>query len=252
MYNGEQDILDLRLNILDPHVDFFVIGEAQLTFSSKAKPLYFEQHMDRFKKFWHKIVYVTVENYYAPLILNSMKVYFSDLNETSYPFLMAFYQKEYLRLGFDKAADTDVLYYGDVDEIWIPQQVEKEPTKLTQLNYSMYLNRRSSEKWAGTVISTVAKAKQYGLSQMRLKAKVTHPDGGWHFSNMGGLSELRRKIESYDHQEINTTEVQEALAERYREGTDFLGRDHKNYTDESEWPQYLKDHREKYAHLLYD
>lgn len=250
-YNGEADILELRLNILDPYVDCFVIGEAEITFSSKAKPLYFELQKDRFKKFWPKIRYNVVKNYYAPMILGSMQRYFPNMQNDSYPFLMAFYQKEHLQAGLNDAQDDDVIYYGDCDEIWTPQKVDEMPAKLEQLSYSMYLNRRSTEPWAGTAISTYAKVKQYGLSQIRLKSPIKHKNGGWHFSNMGGLDELRRKVESYDHQEVNTPELHAKLEERYRTGTDFLGRSHQNYTDESEWPEYLKNNKDKYAHMLY-
>jgi len=249
-YNGEADILEMRLNILDPYVDKFVIGEAELTFSSKAKPLYYEQQKERFKKFWPKIINAVVRNYYADTILVTMAQYFPDLHNANYPFLMAYYQKEHLQVGLEGAKDTDIIYYGDCDEIWTPQEVQENPTKIEQLNYSMYLNRRSTEPWAGTVIATYEQVKRYGLSQMRLKAQTKH-QGGWHFSNMGGLDELRRKLDSYDHQEINTEDNQAKLEQRYNEGTDFLGRKHQNYTDESEWPQYLKDNREKYKHMLW-
>lgn len=249
-YNGEADILEMRLNILDPYVDYFVLGEAAITFSSMAKPLYFELQKERFKKFLPKIRYQVVENYYSAPLLRIMAQQM-DFNTTSYPFLMAFYQKEYLQAGLEDAQPTDTVYYGDVDEIWTPQQVQEEPAKLEQLVYSMYLNRRSEEPWRGTAIATAAKVKQYGLSQIRLKSTQTHKNGGWHFTNMGGLDELKRKIASYDHQEVNTSLYLDKLEERYKAGTDFLGRNHKHFTDESEWPQYLKDNRQKYAHLLY-
>lgn len=250
MYNGEADILEMRLTILDPFVDIFVIGEAELTFSSKAKPLYFELQNERFKKFLPKIRYNVVKNCYAEQILKSMSLQF-NLYDTGYPFLMAFYQKEYLRAGLEDAKDTDVIYYGDVDEIWTPQQVQEMPAKLEQLSYSMYLNRRSTEPWRGTAIATYAKVKEYGFAQIRKKASITHKNGGWHFSNMGGLAELQRKIASYDHQEVNIPEHLDKLEERHKNGTDFLGRGHENFTDESQWPEYLKDNREKYTHLLW-
>lgn len=249
-YNGEADLLEMRLNILDPYVDIFVIGEAEITFSGKAKPLYFELQKERFKKFLPKIRYIVVKHYYSSHILNYM-IRQMDMPNTNYPFLMAFYQKEHLQAGLEDAEQDDVVYYGDCDEIWTPQQVQEEPVKLKQLSYSMYLNRRSSEPWAGTAISTFAKVREYGLSQIRLKSKPLLENGGWHFTSMGGLEELRRKIESYDHQEINTAEIHGKLEERYAKGQDFLGRDFKMTTDESQWPEYLKENRETYKHLLW-
>ncbi len=251
MFNGEYDVLDLRLHILDPYVDFFVIGEAEVTFSSKAKPLYFELQKERYKKFWPKIRYNVVKNFYNSQIISSMHTFFPEIQDVGYPFLMAFYQKEYLQAALADAKDDDQIYYGDCDEIWTPQQAQEEPIKFKQLSYAMYLDRRSSEYWAGTTLSTFAKVKQYGLSQIRQKAPHVIENGGWHFTNMGGLEEIRRKLEFYDHQEVNTPINQELMEERHRHGMDFLGRDYKNFTDESQWPQFLKDNKEKYKHLLW-
>lgn len=248
MYAGEVDLLEMRLNMLSPHVDRFVIGEAEITFSGKAKPLYFEQQQARFKAFHSKIVYAHVQNFYSPFILKYMSL-LGNWEEISYPHLMAFYQKEYLQAGMFDLKDTDVVYYGDADEIWIPQQVTDEPQRLPQLQYSGFLNQRSNEEWKGTIVATYAKVKQLGLNQLREKSSLITSPGGWHFTNMGGLEAVQRKLNSYDHQEVNTDENHAKLEERLMGGKDFIGRDFKMWLDESEWPQYLKDNRAKYAHL---
>ena len=41
---NELDLLDIRLNVLDPHVDCFIISEATKTFSGLDKPLYYEEN----------------------------------------------------------------------------------------------------------------------------------------------------------------------------------------------------------------
>ena len=41
-FNNELDILEIRLNILDNYVDYFVIIEGVETFSGIIKPLYFD------------------------------------------------------------------------------------------------------------------------------------------------------------------------------------------------------------------
>lgn len=249
-FNGEYDVLELRLNILDPYVDIFIIGEAEITFSGKAKPFYFEKEMQRYSKFFKKIRYCTVENYYDPQFLAYMQQQM-DLKETNYPFLMAFYQKEHLQAAMHILKDDDVVYYGDCDEIWTPQELQLEPAKLEQLSYSMHLNRRSTEPWKGTAITDYKTVKKYGLNQIRQKAKLALPNGGWHFTNMGGLDELRRKINSYDHQEINTKETHAMLEERFNKGEDFLGRDYTTSIDESQWPAYLTQNKDIYKHLIW-
>ena len=58
---NELDILKLRLNILDPIVDKFIIEEATTTFSGQKKELCFEKNKDMFKEFLHKITYIVVD-----------------------------------------------------------------------------------------------------------------------------------------------------------------------------------------------
>lgn len=250
-YNGEADILELRLNILYPHVDVFLIGEAPITFSGQPKPLYYLEQQERFKQFQDKIMYWVVEEYYQPWLLDKMRREY-DLMNTNQPFLMAFYQKESLNIPLLNFAEDDIVYYGDADEIWIPQEVQSEPHKLEQLSYSMYLNNRTTEPWKGTAIARRKDYTERGIGHIRQKTTKYLPKGGWHFTNQGGLEELHRKIRSYDHQEINTQEIHAKLEERYKAGTDFLGREQfSNSIDESEWPLYLKENRDTYSHMLW-
>ena len=57
-YWDEDLLLDLRLNILDNYVDYFVIVEGNKTWQNNPKKLRFE--IDKFKKFKNKIIYVPV------------------------------------------------------------------------------------------------------------------------------------------------------------------------------------------------
>jgi hypothetical protein len=61
---------------------------------------------------------------------------------------------------------------------------------------------------------------------------------------------LKRKIESYGHQELNTEEIKGGLEYRLSTGQDFIGRDFRYILDESAWPSFLKETRHKYLHLI--
>ena len=52
---NELDILKLRLNILNPIVDKFVIEEATVTFSGEPKELCFEKNKELFAEFLPRI-----------------------------------------------------------------------------------------------------------------------------------------------------------------------------------------------------
>ena len=59
---NELDILNLRLHIMSPIVDKFVISEATTTFSGLPKPLYYEENKEMFKEFEDKIIHVVVDD----------------------------------------------------------------------------------------------------------------------------------------------------------------------------------------------
>lgn len=234
-YNGEEDILEIRFNILNEFVDKFVLCESSETFSGKPKPLYFQESGNRFDKWKDKI-----------LVINPPPI------ETDDAFVRAGHQKDWIRQTLKDCKPEDVIYYGDVDEIWKPQTKEG---KLRQLAYSYYLNNRSSEDWQGT---NVCKYKNlYNLNEWRANHDIILEDGGWHFTNLGGYDELIRKIESYDHQEVNIPWVKDGLKARMDANIDFLGRledwkgnPFKLWIDESELPKYLLDNKEKWQHLF--
>ena len=56
----EEHILDLRLNILNEFVDFFVMVESTTDHQGRDKKLNFD--IEKFKKFKKKIIYIAVED----------------------------------------------------------------------------------------------------------------------------------------------------------------------------------------------
>jgi len=59
-YLDEDLLLDLRLNILDKYVDYFVIVEGNKTWQNNSKKLQF--NIEKFKNFRNKIIYVPVQD----------------------------------------------------------------------------------------------------------------------------------------------------------------------------------------------
>lgn len=227
-YNGEADILEIRFNILDEHVDKFVICESQQTFSGRWKPLYWAERDDRFEEWESKVIYHVAEP----------RDFSSSFDRTAY-------QKDSIRESLRICQPDDLIYYGDVDEIWKPQDKEG---KLRQLAYSYYLNNRSSEDWQGT---NVCKYKNlYNLNEWRANHDVILEDGGWHFTNVMPFEKIINKLESYDHQEANIPWVKDGLKARIESNVDFLGRTHDwkgnpftMWKDESQLPEYILGNR---------
>src|SRR5208282_4123422 len=53
MVNNEMDWLEIRLDTMEEHVDFFVIVESKVTFTGLEKSLVVQENWGRFEK-WHK------------------------------------------------------------------------------------------------------------------------------------------------------------------------------------------------------
>ena len=56
MYFDEELVLDLRLNILNEYVDYFVVVESNFTHKGDKRQLKFNHK--KFEKFKHKIIYL--------------------------------------------------------------------------------------------------------------------------------------------------------------------------------------------------
>lgn len=255
VFNGEFDALEIRLNVLAPYVDKFVICEAAETFSGNPKPLHWTMRHDgpqegRFDEWEDKIVYIVSKYGEDQRIMSLMegRTYVDQMS-----FKRAFYQKESLTNALFGLDDEDVVYYGDVDEVWKPKHnnLDDKPHKLRQLAYSYYLNNRSPEDWRGTVVTKYKNLRNGCLNDLRanpVEADILE-DGGWHFTNLGGLASIKRKLEDYDHQEVNIPWVKDGLEERLELNVDFLGRGFQFWIDGSQLPQYVLDNKERYRKL---
>lgn len=250
VYNGEQDMLKLHINALAPYVDRFIILESGTTFSGNIKPLYFMRHAFLVEKHKNKIQYITnKEDYNDAERERALK---SPNTHGASHWKREFMQKERLMNALGSLRNTDTAYIGDVDEIWDPQyKPTKALEKLKMRVYAYYMDNASSEEFYGPIVGKWQEIKNECLNHLRSNILLANNQyAGWHFTNMGGLNEVRRKLnDSYTTESYNTYEVQKNLPERVREGKDYLGRHFTFHHDTENWPQYLKDNRKKYAHL---
>lgn len=190
-FNNELDILEIRLNILDPVVDKFVIIEARETFTGIPKPLYFEENKERFKKWLPKIVHYVVEEgddelwEFAKTSPNVGSGEFHWVNE--------FYQKESIKKALTFLDYEDMVFVSDVDEIWDMEIPTGDLVyKPKQLPYLYYLNNRTDEDWlgwTGTIATKYKNIKDSCLNHLRTDDMTDYEvieNGGWHFNAIGG------------------------------------------------------------------
>jgi beta-1,4-mannosyl-glycoprotein beta-1,4-N-acetylglucosaminyltransferase len=262
-FNGEYDLLEIRLNILNDYVDEFIIVEATKTFSGKDKPLYYEQQKDRFSHFASKIRYYVVSDVYSESERRLAETSPNTIGAAHWQ--TEFLQKESIKKSLTHLNDDDIVYIGDVDEIWDPEMLENlnlkhiEPNEFSYANgtakielkvYTYYLNNRSTESFRGTLLGPYKYIKNECLNHLRSNPNASRGGSGWHFTSMGGYEAVKRKLsDSYTRESYWTETVENNLKENVEKSKDFLGRGFTYQVDESEWPTYLKENKEKYKHL---
>ena len=273
---NELELLEMRLAILAPYVDMFVIIECAETFSGKPKPLYYQENKERFKQYESKILHYVVQGvpkdhadleerrndpHLDPLEREIINYALTSDNVPagSTHWLKEFYQKEAIQKALVGIGNDDFCFVSDLDEIWNPETVLDIRTddvyKLRQDMYAYYLNNRSSEAWAGTLGTKYKNIKHNCLNHLRTPSKTRYtyvPNGGWHFTNQGGADRIRTKLESYGHQEFNTAEVKSSIETKIRENRDFVGRGFTFWKDESGLPEYILKNKERYRNFFRD
>ena len=268
---NELDILEIRLNALDPYVDYFILSEATKTFSGLDKPLYYQENKERFAKFEDKIIHNIVEDNTDPKL---------------HPYERDIFQKNSIKeIVMENASDNDVIIWSDVDEVPNPEAIEEIDSyfekdviyHFAQENCIGYLNLvettgqiramtpdwgfEDHARWLGTKLFSKSILERYTMSELRSKQERETNSrifpGGWHWSYVGseGLSvedRIIKKLECAAHLESNTDQVRSQVSV-VKNNKDPLGRYYANYNvvdvDES-YPQYIVENKEKFAYLI--
>ena len=104
-YFNEDHILDLRFNILNEYVDYFVISESTKTHQGKSKKINFD--INKFRKFKDKIKFVVAE-YDKEILFDQHTGGESPIEQ---------HQRNFLINGIKDASPEDLIILSDSDEI---------------------------------------------------------------------------------------------------------------------------------------
>jgi beta-1,4-mannosyl-glycoprotein beta-1,4-N-acetylglucosaminyltransferase len=267
-YFNEDLLLELRLETLWDHVDYFVICESVLTISGLPKPLFFDAN--KFKKYESKIRHLILKDY--PF-------------DTTDAWRNERWQRNYLINGLYDAKPNDWIILSDVDEIPRPQALALYKPNIgkradfQQYMYAYYLNNRwelegSPAIWVGSKVTTFKNLINFfgGSLEILRGYKLSGPlrgikraffktfliqkisDGGWHFTWMAGVEKIIQKLESFAHQEFNKPEFKqpEKIKELIHSGRDVLFPDrlYKIQDLDEQFPEYLSKNSEKFDDYL--
>ena len=255
-YWDEDVLLDLRLNILNEYVDYFVIVEGNKTWQNNHKKLRFD--ISKFQNFKRKIIYVTVE----------------DMPGGKNPWIREGFQRNCISRGIKQASDDDLIIISDLDEIPNLDQISKFKRnmrfavfKQKHFYYKINLQSQKNPFWYGSRICVMKYLKSpqwlrnlkfkkrafWRLDKFRLNNILE--SGGWHFCNLKSPEELLYKYknlcetndpyvfkEKINQKHLNVMEIEKKI----RLGQDIIGRDELYRFQELDktFPEYILQRKE--------
>jgi hypothetical protein len=197
---NELDLLELRLRSLHDTVDHFVLAEAPVTFQGQPKPLFYKENERRFRPFAKKIIHVVVD----------------DMPAGGDHWGREYHQRNALKRGLQNAAPDDYVLVSDVDEL-----ISKEAIAAASAHDALsFFEQRLAVyflDWEVVGRPDGLWTKAYGAPK-RLIDQIENlstpreqcpayfrsigqpfdnpviPGAGWHFSWMGGVDSMLRKI----------------------------------------------------------
>ena len=223
MYFDEDQVLDLRLNVLYQNVDYFVIVESIYNHKGEKRNLLFNSQ--KFEKFNDKIIYLVYDK--IPQLVEPIKETDNEKEKDGKYIMNALYrenaQRDFILEGLKSAKKDDLILISDVDEI--PKlssvnlnQIKNEIILFKQdMFYYKYNLSLPNFKW--TVTKAVKKKNLVSPQWLRNVKDRKYPfyridtffsdkkyidikiinDGGWHFSNIKSPEMIEHKLRSYLH-----------------------------------------------------
>ncbi len=261
-YWDEDLLVDLRLNILNDHIDYFVIVEGNKTWQNNPKKLQFD--IKKFKNFREKIIYIPVE----------------DMPEGENPWIRENFQRNCISRGLVGSDPEDYIIISDADEIPNLLNIkdylkDKRYAVFEQKAFYYKLNMQNVTlpNWYGSRIckKKFLKSPQW-LRNLKFKKRPFwridkyHLNniirgGGWHFCNLKEPKDLVYKYMNMAETNDNffaKTGIDAKIDKKYltvdqiessiKEGKNLVGKKEyfKKIEIDNTYPNYILKNLEKY------
>ena len=230
-YFDEPMLFDLRLNILEPYVDEFVVSEAKFTHSGQKKKINF--NINNFPRFKKKITHIIVDKEPEDLIEINTKLPLNQSQLRINALKRIEKQRNEIKFFLNSKNENDWVIYSDSDEI----------PNLTDINFSKIKNKvvlfkqniffykfnlaLPSLDWFGSKACKIkdlqsfshlrnTKSKKYPWWRVDIifnnnkfiNLKIINK-GGWHFSMIKEPVDIYTKHKNDEHHdEFETTGIQ--------------------------------------------
>ena len=282
-YFEENMMMELRLNILSPFVDKFIICEARYSHSGKEKDIKFNKK--NFPQFEDKITHIILDKEPKDIIKKD-NLNTSELRLNSV--LRIKEQRNFIGNSLNNYSSEDYIIHSDNDEIPNLEQFDLRINKkkivifkqtLFYYKFNLCLPHVS---WFGSKacklkdlknidLLRAIKNKQYHFfrvdtlfSDIKHQSVTLISNGGWHFSNLKNVEELERKFlndENHSEYELQGHDVERIKQNIKNRSIDY---NHNAKQDSSDrfsptklqvvdidlLPNYLKKNLDKYKEWL--
>lgn len=278
LFFNEFELLDIRFGEYQEYIDYFVIGIGRLTFSRQLNP-YYEEY-DRIYTLARKhgigrdrviLVDADFEDLYSSVTNTNQ-----DVN-----WVVEKYRRIAMWYHIRPRMDIDdFALLGDVDEFMpiyilddlksnetIKQRLTTMPGLIWLQNHYYYFNCREKTSgctWPGQVVLSKEQMQLNSFQTFR-ELRETNPNmfiqwgGGNHYSYLGGVDNIRQKIQSFSHQEYNTPNYtnEQNLCECITNAKDLFGRNNMVFefiqpSEMKDAPKYLLDNLEQFKEFIYE
>ena len=211
-------MLEVRFNILNKHVDKFVIAESKYSHSGEKKKLNF--NINKFSEFKKKIIYLAIDNEPKDIIYQTKNIAFveNEVDKRTNSVKRITYQRNRLMDCLTDAKGDDYILYSDNDEIPDLKNFNFETNqskilifkqKLFYYKFNLFFDRIN---WYGTKgckkkdllsISWLRniKTKKYPIyrldtifSKNKYKNVKIIENGGWHFTQLKTPKDIEIKL----------------------------------------------------------
>ncbi|MBD1156710.1 glycosyl transferase family 17 [Pelagibacterales bacterium SAG-MED20] len=204
----ENFITNIRFEILDKAVDYFVVCESQYDHRGNKKKLNFKLTNPKFKE---KLIYIVHEKPFK----NKNEIWKNQAQ-----------QRDYIISNLSQAEANDYIMFSDPDEIPRPELLKNILLKKkygiflqSMYCYKFNLFNKYESPWEGTRICKKKNLKSIDYMRQQIKLKnLSAPfwkfykeksiqiieNGGWHFNSLSSPEEISKKLKTFAHNEFSS------------------------------------------------
>ena len=249
----ENFLTNIRIEILNDVVDYFVICESNYDHRGNKKSLNFDLMNSKFKE---KIIYLVLEKPFK----NKDNLWKNQAE-----------QREYIFKGLQKADPDDYVMFSDPDEIPRPELLKNLSLKkkygifLQNIYcYKFNLFNEHESPWEGTRICKKKDLKSINYMRQKIKIKNLNApfwklnkeknievieNAGWHFNSLLDPEDISIKLKTFAHKEFSSLEFSDIdiIKKNILEMRDLFKRDqyYKKVELDKTFPDFILQNQEK-------